>query len=74
MKVSELIKELQLLPQGLQVRISADHGQTPMASTWIGEGYIDEDSYMPEELSQEDVQADPESYGDAIKVVIIQGY
>jgi hypothetical protein len=50
MNVSTLILELQKFQEengDLQVRVNADHGQTPMAVCNVGTGYIDEDTYSP---------------------------
>lgn len=63
MTVKELIEALSSYDQGLQVRINADHGQTPMRASFIGLINIDEDSYMPEEVE-----------GCGIQVLEIQGY
>ncbi|CAH9012821.1 conserved hypothetical protein [Vibrio phage 141O35-1] len=57
MRISELIKELQetLDSDGdLEVRLQTDHGQCVMRATWAGVGYIEDDSYMPEAVADED--------------------
>lgn len=61
MNVSTLILELQKFQEehgDLQVRIHADHGQTPMTVCNVGLGYIDEDTYSPESLCDEDEDFD----------------
>lgn len=68
MKVKELLKLLTEVDQELTVRLVTDHGQTPMECTGFGEGYIDEDSYMPEEVHTDDVCED------TIKVFILEGF
>lgn len=54
MKVSELKTILQDVDDNLNIRLVTDHGQTPMSLNGYGIGYIDEDCYMPEEISEED--------------------
>jgi hypothetical protein len=54
MNVSTLILELQKFQEehgDLQVRVNADHGQTPMTVCNVGTGYIDEDTYSPESIT-----------------------
>lgn len=70
MKVRELIEILIEQDQELEVRLIADHGQVPMALTGVQYSYIEEDSYMPEEISQEDY----EKFGVGIKVLMLEGF
>ena len=68
MKVKELIKLLTEADQELNVRLVTDHGQTPMTCTGYGDGYISEDSYMPDEVDPDDV------CDDSVKVLILEGF
>lgn len=71
MKVKELIEKLSALPADLDVVVEADHGQTPMSATWVGEMHVqDKSEYMMEAIADEDLG----EYPDADKVVVIQGY
>lgn len=74
MKVKELFEELsKLIDVGhgdLQVRVEADHGQTPMKANCVGEGYISGDDYMPDGVHPDDLDDCP----NAVKVIIIEGY
>ena len=70
MTVGELIEVLAKIDPLLPVRIIADHGQVPMALTGVQYSYIEEDSYMPEEMSQEDY----EKFGVGIKVLMLEGF
>jgi hypothetical protein len=61
MNVSTLILELQKFQEengDLQVRVNADHGQTPMTVCNVGTGYIDEDTYSPESIHPDDRDCD----------------
>jgi hypothetical protein len=66
MKVAELKKILEDVDETLDVRLYADHSQTPMRLYCYGYSRINEDSYMPEELDEED-----EEYENGIKVFIL---
>ncbi|AUR84846.1 hypothetical protein NVP1063O_179 [Vibrio phage 1.063.O._10N.261.45.C7] len=73
MNVSTLILELQKFQEehgDLQVRAYVDHGQTAMNITAAGVGYIEEDSYMPESLCDEDEDFDE---GSCIKICEVWG-
>ena len=73
MIVSELIKDLQqaLEEHGdIQVRLEADHGQTPMTANCTTLGHIDSDSWMAESIHQDDL----DKYPEAIPVIIIEAY
>ena len=75
MKLKDLIAELSKLEVecggDIEVRVQADHGQTLMKVTHCGKGWIEEDSYVPEEIAEEDILS-----GDCegIMVIDIQGY
>ncbi len=72
MQVSELIRQLQTFQKvhgDLQVRLWTDHAHTPMSTQGAGVGYIDEDIYMPESLSEED-----EDFDEMEKIKICEVY
>ena len=67
MNVSELITELQKLPEDLIVVVEADHGQTAMKASWVGDGKVESlDEHMMESLED----SDP----DGVMVAMIQAY
>ena len=69
MKVKELIKALQDYDQELDVRLYCDHGQVPMSLFCHDTGYIEEETYMPEEIHKDDY--DKDYHLDAVKVLIL---
>lgn len=71
MKVKELIELLQKQDQELPVRLITDHGQTLMECFQAGEGYLEEDSHMGEEIHPDDYNE--EEYPDAVKVFVLEG-
>jgi len=76
MKLKDLIAELSKLEVecggDMEVRVQADHGQTLMKVTYCGKGWIEEDSYAPEEVAEEDILNG--EFEDSIMVIDIQGY
>ena len=71
MKIKDLVELLQEQDQELQVRLVTDYGQTPMEWYHAGEGYISEDSFMPDEIHPDDYNE--EEYPDAVKVFVLEG-
>lgn len=68
MTKKELIEHLKDIPDDTQIRLIADHGQIPMKLTGCGYGYIEEDSYMPEERDAEELE------GDELKVLVLEAF
>jgi hypothetical protein len=72
MTVDQLIKDLQKLSQegygDLQVRVEADHGQTAMVPCTPFKTFIEEDTWMTNEVHPNNV----EDYH--IPVIILQAY
>lgn len=70
MKLSKLINELTELKElhgDIDTRLQCDHGQELMRATWVGVGYISDDSYMPSMSDEIDDVCN-------IKVVEIQAF
>ena len=58
MKVSDLIRQLQELQQehgDIDVRINAEHSQCLMRTTWVGESYIEDGSWIAEGIHEDDL-------------------
>lgn len=71
MKIKELIRALERQDQELQVRLVCNHGQALM-ECFSGEiGYIEEDSYMPDEIHPDDYNE--EDYPTAQRVFVLAG-
>jgi hypothetical protein len=68
MNVGQLKELLEDYEDSLQVRLLTDHGQTPMSASGYGLGYIDEDTYMPEEVHKDDFT------GSEITVFILEAF
>jgi hypothetical protein len=73
MYISEMIKSLSLIldKEGdLEVRLVCDHGQVWMEAGHVGITHIEEETFMAEDVSEEDL----EDYPDAVKVCEIQAF
>lgn len=58
LELKKIIDELPEEDMELDVRVLADHGQTPMRADFAEVGYIDQDTYMPDEVNPEDAGDD----------------
>lgn len=68
MKVKELKEVLEGFDDDLQVRLIADHGQELMTCNGYYEGYITEDSYIPEVIEEEELE------GSEIRVCVLEAF
>lgn len=69
MNVQELIDILNKVEnKELQVRLVSDHAQCPMKCNGSGLGYIDGDSYLPDEIHVDDL----DQYEGAKEVFILE--
>lgn len=68
MNVNELKTLLEGQSGDLQVRLVADHSQTPMRCTSVDIGFISEDTYMPDEVHEDDIT------DESIRVLMLEGF
>ena len=69
MKVKELIALLREFDADQEVYVYADHGQTLLRSGFVVTGYVNEITWMPDEIPCEEVEDNDSTY----KVVVIEG-
>lgn len=69
MKVKELIALLREFDADQEVYLHADHGQTLIQSGFVSTGYVQDLTWMPDEVPCEEVEDDDPAH----EVVVIEG-